>query len=61
MKTIKISALPIIGDVFGIVAMMVGGLSQLAAIDYEKQLKNEGEVKGYLKAGLLPKYRAIGI
>ena len=57
----KVPTLVIIGDVFGVVAIIAGLAGQHAASDYEIQLKSEGESKGYLRAGLLPKYRAMGI
>ena len=57
----KVPTLVIIGDVFGVVAIIAGVVGQNAAYDYEMQLKSEGESKGYLRAGLLPKYRAMGI
>jgi hypothetical protein len=57
----KVPTLVIIGDVFGVVAIIAGVVGQNAAYEYEMQLKGEGESKGYLRAGLLPKYRAMGI
>jgi len=57
----KVPTLVIIGDVFGVVAIIAGSAGQHAAYEYEKQLTSEGESKGYLRAGLLPKYKAMGI
>jgi hypothetical protein len=57
----KVPTIVIIGDVIGLVTLVAGGAGQYSALDYEKQLKSEGESKGYLRAGLLPKYGAIGI
>ncbi len=57
----KVPTLAIVGDVFGLVTIVAGATGQSAANNYEKQLKSEGESKGYLRAGLLPKYRALGI
>jgi hypothetical protein len=58
---VPVPTIVIIGDVFGLVTLIAGAAGQHAAYDYEMQLKSEGESKGYLRAGFLPKYRAMGI
>jgi hypothetical protein len=50
----------IIGDVLG-VAGLVGGLALITSGSSQVSiLKEEGQIKGYLSAGVIPKFRAVG-
>jgi len=51
----------LIGDAIGLVTLIFGLAIHLPAHGEVKRLENEGRIEGYLTAGLLPKYRAIGI
>lgn len=50
----------ILGDVLGI-SSLAGGLALLTSGSFQVSIiKNEGQIKGYLSAGVIPKFRAVG-
>lgn len=49
------------GIVIGSLSIVIGMTNIQSGRTLENQLKREGEARGYLKAGLLPKYKAVGI
>lgn len=50
----------LIGGAVGVVAFVAGMVGNFTARGNIKQLEKEGRIEGYVSAGLLPKYRAIG-
>ncbi len=50
----------VIGDAIGLVALITGLAISLPASSGIKEIEEEGKIKGYLKAGSLPEYRAVG-
>ena len=60
-KKKKVQTSYLIGDAIGLVALISGIAIHLPAHGEVKRLENEGRRSGYIKAGLLPKYKAIGI
>jgi len=51
----------IIGDAIGLVALITGFAITLPAHREVKEIEEEGKIKGYLKVGSLPEYKAAGV
>lgn len=50
----------VIGDAIGLAALITGLAISLPASGEIKEIEEEGKIKGYIKAGALPEYRAVG-